>query len=253
MIQEKVSLLRVHGLDAERYLQGRITQDVKSLKIKETKKSLILNPRGKIEGHFLIQKELDNSFLILADAGTNLEDFKEALLRFKVADQLELEPLEKEIYFTTENLDQDKYCVLTDKHGSFVALEKETKADFKLESDLETLRIQAGVPLINIELTDKISVADVPLDDLVSFNKGCYAGQEVVEMSIARGRANKKLIHGFVEGEVSSKDILDQDSAVVGFLTSKILQDGKTTLLGFHKNLDEITELRIDDKKIELL
>ena len=58
----------------------------------------------------------------------------------------------------------------------------------------DALRITAGVPRMGTEITEKLIGADLPLERTVAFRKGCYAGQEVIEMATARGRPNRRLI-----------------------------------------------------------
>lgn len=58
----------------------------------------------------------------------------------------------------------------------------------------EALRITAGIPRMGAEITEKLIGADLPLERTVAFRKGCYAGQEVIEMATARGRPNRRLI-----------------------------------------------------------
>lgn len=62
------------------------------------------------------------------------------------------------------------------------------------DDGLEALRILGRVPRYAAEITEKTLTSDLPLDGLVSFTKGCYAGQEVVEMATSRGKPNRELV-----------------------------------------------------------
>jgi aminomethyltransferase len=42
------------------------------------------------------------------------------------------------------------------------------------------LRVEAGVPVAGLELTEEVNPWEARLDSLVSLHKGCYNGQEVV-------------------------------------------------------------------------
>ena len=108
---------------------------------------------------------------------------------------------------------------------------------------LEMLRIELGIPLIYKDLTDKVSVGDIPLDDLVSFDKGCYAGQEVVEMTIARGKPNRVMRCFVTDGvaEIESGAELRKqlnDEKPCGFITSSASyrDEEKTRCIGFVKS-----------------
>ena len=50
------------------------------------------------------------------------------------------------------------------------------------------------LPWMPHNITSKTSATEIIYNDYISFTKGCYTGQEVVEMSTARGRPNYKLI-----------------------------------------------------------
>ena len=75
---------------------------------------------------------------------------------------------------------------------------------------LESLRIEAGIPRL-----DKIGEDVIPLEagllNAVSFNKGCYIGQEIVERARSRGHVNWKLT-GLI---VSAGDASAGEKAVV--------------------------------------
>jgi folate-binding protein YgfZ len=60
---------------------------------------------------------------------------------------------------------------------------------------LELLRVEAGLPKMGVDMGEDNLVAEVGLDkDAVSFNKGCYLGQETTARVQSQGRVNKKLI-----------------------------------------------------------
>lgn len=280
------SLFRVKGVDAARYLHGRITQNVKNLASGSAAKSLVLSPQGKIKGQFVIFRESEDSFLLISDELENPADLKNATLQFKVADQLELESLENSHSLFSlqgdgaENLLRRKEVSLASLDFHLQVIENSRASnpgfDFVFETgqlakfkevfkdlatgsneELEILRVLAASPRMGKEITDKISVADIPLEHLVSFNKGCYAGQEVVEMSIARGKPNRRFVQAKIEGKVASDtEIKLADGAVVGFFTSHcyLADSEQTIILGFVKNSTALdAPLFTESKELELL
>ena len=159
----------VRGRDARRYLHGRLTQDIKSMTIGTSRKSLLLTPQGRVQGKFRVICAGDNDFILISDplpSAAASSELISNILQFKVSDDVTLKELASD---TVE----------------------------------EELRLILGEPLIGRELTDKTMGTDIDVTDYVSFNKGCYTGQEPVEMSTARGRPNRALIHFFGEGEVA--------------------------------------------------
>ncbi len=86
---------------------------------------------------------------------------------------------------------------------------------------LEVLRIEAGIPSIGIDMDGSTLILEADLQGAVSFRKGCYLGQEVVERVAARGQV-KRLRRGFVleEGRVAPGSRLFAGAREVGWITS---------------------------------
>ncbi|MCB0329544.1 MAG: hypothetical protein KDD70_07770, partial [Bdellovibrionales bacterium] len=78
------------GIHAGRYLHSRTTQDILSLKSNQSGLAGCLNAKGQIEGLFTILcVEPSTHYLLVSDGGDS-QLVRDALLRFKVADQLDL-------------------------------------------------------------------------------------------------------------------------------------------------------------------
>jgi len=265
---QDVSIFHISGPDAERYLHGRTSQDIKSLKKDGSSKwALILTPQGKIDGLFYISRLQDDTFLLVSEiSGEKARaDFMAALLRFKVADQLECKDLSEShgvlslchippaFVKDVNNYGAFSSCQLT--RGSMECLD--LVYDRTMRSDLEKafpefidqqqyefLRINAGHPLAGKDITESIFAPDIPSADYVSFGKGCYAGQEVVEMAKARGKANRVFIQIRMDTQVMEQgpfNIYSMDSSEklkVGFVTSLVtLPDDVGSIgLAFLKN-----------------
>ncbi|MET0643609.1 MAG: glycine cleavage T C-terminal barrel domain-containing protein, partial [Candidatus Binatia bacterium] len=75
------------------------------------------------------------------------------------------------------------------------------------------------------------------LDDAVSFSKGCYLGQEVVERIRSRGHVNKKLVGLLLDGQESAspRDVILFAGKPVGTITSSVHSPalGKPIALGY--------------------
>jgi folate-binding protein YgfZ len=84
------------------------------------------------------------------------------------------------------------------------------------------LRIEAGVPRYGIDFSEDNLLLEVGIDHAVSFTKGCYLGQEVVERIRSRGHVNKRLVGLLVAGSdpVSAGDRIIAADIEVGHLTS---------------------------------
>lgn len=58
----------------------------------------------------------------------------------------------------------------------------------------EALRIESGMPWHGRDVTADTLALEAPYEDAISFRKGCYLGQEVMERVTARGHVNRKLV-----------------------------------------------------------
>lgn len=86
---------------------------------------------------------------------------------------------------------------------------------------LEARRIEVGVPRIGLDMDEHCLSLEVPVDDLISFRKGCYLGQEVVARGTARGHVNRKLVGLRLTGGTAERGaVLRHDGKDVGVLTS---------------------------------
>jgi len=102
---------------------------------------------------------------------------------------------------------------------------------------LESLRIEAGIPRYGYELDEDTMIHEAGLLNAVSFTKGCYVGQEIVERTRTRGHANWKLV-GLVLDSPSLPargEKLTLDEKEVGDVTSACVSPtlGKTIALAY--------------------
>ena len=86
------------------------------------------------------------------------------------------------------------------------------------------LRVEAGMPRYGVDFSEDTLLLEVALDDAVSFTKGCYLGQEVVERIRSRGHVNKKLCGLLLDGNTPARpgDKLSAGDKEVGQITSSV-------------------------------
>jgi folate-binding protein YgfZ len=68
---------------------------------------------------------------------------------------------------------------------------------------LEKLRIEAGVPRFGRDMDETNVVTETNLDDAISYTKGCYLGQEIIVRIKHRGHVAKKLTGLVFDNEVT--------------------------------------------------
>lgn len=117
---------------------------------------------------------------------------------------------------------------------------------------LNIARVEAGIPWYGVDMDEGRIVLEVGMEESISFDKGCYLGQEIVERASARGRVNRKLSGLLVQANTlpRSGDKLYHNSQEVGWITSAVVSPrlGRPIALGYvrREHLDPGTRLRID-------
>jgi glycine cleavage system T protein len=102
---------------------------------------------------------------------------------------------------------------------------------------LESLRIEAGIPRYGQELAEDTLPLEAGLFHALSFTKGCYIGQEIVERARSGGHVNWKLM-GVVVGTalaLQPGEKLLSDGKEIGEVTSSCISPtlGKTIAIAY--------------------
>ena len=127
---------------------------------------------------------------------------------------------------------------------------------------LNMLRVEAGIPWYGLDMDEERIVLEVGLDRAISFNKGCYLGQEVVERASARGHMNRQFIGFLLKHEAQDAlptrgDRLLKDDKEVGWLTSVTTSPtlGRLIALGYvrREHGEPGTRLRIDRPDTDMI
>src|SRR5262249_57202551 len=66
---------------------------------------------------------------------------------------------------------------------------------------IDIVRVENGIARVGVDTTDKTIALEARLNGAISFDKGCYVGQETIERATARGGLRKKLFGLLFEGE----------------------------------------------------
>jgi aminomethyltransferase len=100
---------------------------------------------------------------------------------------------------------------------------------------LNALRLEAGVPWFPLDFNDAMIPHEAVLENThISFTKGCYTGQEIVERVRSRGHVNRKRValkfSTATPPEPGTK--LRAGGADVGFVTSSAFSPAANTAIG---------------------
>jgi folate-binding protein YgfZ len=228
------SFLLVTGPDALSFMQGMVTNDLTKLTEKSGCEVAYLTAKGSMVafGHAF---KLPNGILLEVQ-----ESLKQPVLDFlnKYLISEDAEIAESNDYSLVhiigdKAVEQRAHFKLTcdTPIGFDAVIEKEKWPElFETTSEVrEVLRVEAGMPVFQIDMTEKTIPMEANLENALSYTKGCYIGQEVVARGTHRGQMNKKLM-GFTLGStaVPVGTELFVEERKVGWITS--------TVFSFKKN-----------------
>jgi tRNA-modifying protein YgfZ len=199
-------LVRVHGPDAEPYLQGQLSQDVQ-LDVGATSWTFLLQPTGKVDAWLRMTRQADDDYLLDAPF-LDTAPVVGRLERFKLRTRVEIEALDRGVR-SHRGLGAGERAAAEAGPGALVlpagwpgvdgadVIAAVDSGDAAVGppavEELEpwqALRIECGVPLNGSELTASTIPAEVgswAVAASVSFTKGCYTGQELVARIDSRG------------------------------------------------------------------
>ena len=209
-----LGLVRVSGRDARKFLHAQTTQRVDDLSPRETRLAAWLNAKGRVLALFDIVPDGDAFLLILP--ADNVEPVISGLRRYVLRDDVRIE---REAARTVLTLLGDVDVQLgapglalgrgavTVADGTILARTGERRIDLIAAAlpallngvaetradDAARAAIAAGRPEVSLALIDRYTPHMLGLERLgaVSFNKGCYPGQEIVARTEHRGAVKR--------------------------------------------------------------
>lgn len=181
------AFVRVAGPDARDYLQRMVSNDVDALRVGDSCPALLLTAKARLIAPLVVWRRGEEDFLVLTEPELG-ETVRTQLTRMRLRAQCEIEAEEHEslLVFGGDG-------IATDFPGAVEVLDADLDPTMD-EDELELRRIEAGVPRWGRELDDAILPAEAGLDAThISFEKGCYPGQEPIARLHYRGHVNRKL------------------------------------------------------------
>lgn len=190
-------VLSLKGEGVLPFLQGLITQDTQLLREKEAAIAcLFLNPRGRIISDALIVKGPSTYFLDVP--GIRLDSIADLLTRHKLRLPIQIEKSDNlSVFFTSEEFSQnDSFPDPRDAslpRRCIAPGEMPTTAFENIEYKRQ--RLLAGVVETQDVPPDAIPIFyNFDLFNCISFNKGCYTGQELITRTIRRGVVRRRAV-----------------------------------------------------------
>ena len=205
--------VRVTGEDAADYLQSQFSNDLRREGELLVTYGLFLSLKGKVRADAFVCQDGPESFNVVS-YNCAAGELMELLAENVIAD---------EVYFEKQE-DIASYVIAGDSHPEVsrgmlafpgrrmkephfdvllpVGNDETVPEGFRSYGDLESLRIQSGIPSVPMD----IGPGDLPQEgglerDAISFTKGCYLGQEVMARLKSMGHVQRRLFTVGGQGE----------------------------------------------------
>jgi len=266
----KRGLVEVSGAEAIKFLNGLITNDLAKLEDEAQMLAAFPTVKGRIFALVRVVR-FGDKFLLETEEATKQKVF-ENLFRFTFAGDFVVDDLSDQYEFYRFFGDSTCLGSLPDGAVSFqndIFIPIDAAKDFhkslsrsvEISDELyEVLRIEAGIPKYGVDMGEKTVVPEIGIDEMISYKKGCYIGQEVIARIHFMGKAAKKFMGlVFVEEETQAKsgdELISSDGKNAGAITSVVFSPklGKTVALGFVRNafLDSGTELKVGEDLVKV-
>jgi aminomethyltransferase len=289
------SKLKISGKDRTRWANGMVSNNIRDLAPGRGVYNFILNPQGRNQGDLIIYNRgeylLATTDRAQAEAITTLlkryiimdkveiEDISDALVSVGIAGPKAADTL-SQIGTDTQQLEPGqvmdatwrdiKIAVTRNTHPQWDGYEIWLAPDSVEQiwqalvgagaipvgsGALEMYRIARGVPRYGMDLRERDLPQETTQEHALSFTKGCYIGQEIVERIRSRGNVHRTLIGFEVQGEppqAGTKVLADGKEAgeitssarvplptgertlALGYLRREFAQPGTTVQVGEH-------------------
>ncbi len=252
---------KASGKDARRYLNNRLSNDLRSLAYPDTRLAAALTAQGKVQGLYTVFATPDEAFLLACDGGVRQALFA-TLGKFIVADRVSLEDVSGSWVLIHAVTNEDGARVIAQACGAESVYLRGSRRlgepgfDILLPSqsieetvrvlgerlgspmsvaDYQLARLRQGQPTFPDEINENVILTECGMRDAVSFTKGCYVGQEVIERSDAIGKVPRTLARVVLSGTgaVAGASIVNARGETIGKIVSSVVDEASTTTYAF--------------------
>ena len=204
-----MGVLKVSGIDAKKLLQGQLTCHMDEISENESCLAVHCNPQGRIVGLFYLVYCREAYYFLMPRSMITL--IMVVLKKYAAFYKVELADVSDDFSIIGGvNVDlpesasrmlikipskKNRYLCVSDITHSKIIRNQFASSDILSINDWHLLDIVDGIPNIYPETSAKILPHEINLIQLnaVSFDKGCYTGQEIIARMHYRGKLKKRL------------------------------------------------------------
>lgn len=279
--REDLVLIDVRGDDRRQWLNGQLTNDVRGVTADDSVYALAVTVRGKIMADAWVFERTERLGVVLprAAAESVLASFERQIIMEDVsleptparlvvvhgehgAELLDASGVERHRH---DELGRGDWLGIFENEAAFeqswpalLRSVRERGGDLVGDAGFELARLRAARPRFGQDFWDQHYPQEAGLlTDAVSFNKGCYLGQEVICTLENRGRTSRRLVALAGTGALvleRGARLCDMDGNDMGELTSVCVdpEHGVTLALGYLKSAAAVVGNRVKSSAAHL-
>lgn len=231
------SLIEISGKDNKKFLQGLITNDLNKLINNKIIYSAMLNSQGRFLYDFFIFEKKETIFLDCFSP--RRDEIIKKLNLYKLRSNVEIVKNDKiKVFFDDKKDDLAEFNFIdprNEKLGFRIYKNVDGEFfDFSFNSNYHQKRIFLKIPESEHDLTyEKSFILEFGFNELnaVSYDKGCYIGQELTARTHHLGEIRKKIFHVKIDKniELEKNTKITFDSQNIGVILS-----GFSNEINFH-------------------
>lgn len=206
-------LLKITGVDTKKLLQGQLTCDVEKIQPNRCCIAAHCNSQGRMISLFHLLRSDDDYYLLLPR--TMVEIACNALKKYSLFYKTQLSNVSESMscvgYTGNFKSQYKRFTISQEPSRHFIVsdkkyideITKELSQDPLLKKNVNWhyLTTHQGLPTLYPETSGKFLPHEINLhtiNDAISFDKGCYTGQEIIARIHYRGKLKKKLQYAVI-------------------------------------------------------
>lgn len=201
----QLGVIMVTGPQAREYLQGQVTADLERLDAHRVQLACCNSAQGRVQAVFWMMERGDGIALVLPApiVESTVARLRKYVLRAKVkieaARDLQVGSIPREVaspaHKSHSEIDGTRYFTLPGLNEVMAVGAFDAPADVAREQDWKLAYVRAGLPQVYAETHEAFVAQMLNIDLLggISFEKGCYTGQEIIARAHFRGIVKRRM------------------------------------------------------------
>lgn len=265
-VLDDYKVMELKGHNIATFLQGQLTADVENMEDDSALLTAHCNPKGRVITLFILLKQEDHFYI--AVTSNMYQITHDSLNKYAQFSKITLSNIDTSHSLVGSNVDfltanewhGGRSIAVTENETILNALKKETDWRLNDKDDWHQLDIQAGLPRIYPDTTEKYIAQRLNLQKIpkaLSTKKGCYVGQEIIARIHFLGQLKHEMVYGECALYPSIKvndSLLSNDDKKVGDIIDVYHDDntGKTQFLAIITSEDKNLPLKINNHSVEI-